>query len=115
MLFGLLVISGALPQVIVLVAGIPFNATLWFFGANELMGHLPIYGAMLVLLVYGSDPAAAAGRVGAVASLCPERVGEALQVVEAVDGGGRADRLDRGHHLAGADAAVVAQAVGALA
>ncbi len=55
-LFGLLVISGALPQVIVLVAGIPFNATLWFFGANELMGHLPIYGAMLVLLVYGSDP-----------------------------------------------------------
>ena len=55
-LFGLLVISGALPQAIVLVAGIPFNATLWFFGANELMGHLPIYGTMLVLLVYGSDP-----------------------------------------------------------
>jgi len=39
-----------------LIAGIPFNATLWFFGANELMGHLPIYGAMLALLVYGSDP-----------------------------------------------------------
>ena len=55
-LFGLLLISGALPQAIVLIAGIPFNATLWFFGANELMGHLPIYGAMLVLLVYGSDP-----------------------------------------------------------
>jgi hypothetical protein len=55
-LFGLLVISGALPQAIVLIAGIPFNATLWFFGANELMGHLPIYGTMLVLLVYGSDP-----------------------------------------------------------
>jgi hypothetical protein len=55
-LFGLLVISGALPQVIVLVAGIPFNATLWFFGTDELLGHLPIYGAMLVLLVLGSDP-----------------------------------------------------------
>ncbi len=55
-LFGLLLISGALPQAIVLIAGIPFNATLWFFGANELMGHLPIYGAMLALLVYGSDP-----------------------------------------------------------
>jgi hypothetical protein len=55
-LFGLLVISGALPQAIVIIAGIPFNATLWFFGANELMGHLPIYGTMLVLLVYGSDP-----------------------------------------------------------
>jgi len=55
-LFGLLLISGALPQACILIAGIPFNATLWFFGANELMGHLPIYGAMLALLVYGSDP-----------------------------------------------------------
>jgi uncharacterized membrane protein YphA (DoxX/SURF4 family) len=54
-LFGLLLISGALPQVCVLVAGIPFNATLWFFGTTELVGHLPIYGAMLVLLVYGSQ------------------------------------------------------------
>jgi len=27
-----------------------------FFGNTELVGHLPIYGAMLVLLVYGSDP-----------------------------------------------------------
>jgi uncharacterized membrane protein YphA (DoxX/SURF4 family) len=55
-LFGLLLISGALSQAAVLIAGVPFNATLWFFGANELMGHLPIYGAMLVLLVYGSHP-----------------------------------------------------------
>jgi hypothetical protein len=56
-LFGLLLISGALSQACVLIAGVPFNATLWFFGAEELMGHLPIYGAMLVLLVFGSDPA----------------------------------------------------------
>ena len=56
-LFGLLVISGALPQACVLIAGIPFNATLWFFGTSELVGHRPVYGAMLVLLVYGSDPA----------------------------------------------------------
>jgi len=55
-LFGLLLISGALPQLIVLVAGVPFNATLWFFGNTELVGHLPVYGAMLVVLVYGSDP-----------------------------------------------------------
>ena len=55
-MFGLLVISGALPQACVLIAGIPFNATLWFFGSTELVGHLPIYAAMLVLLVYGSDP-----------------------------------------------------------
>jgi hypothetical protein len=55
-LFGLLLISGALPQAIVVIAGVPFNATLWFFGTNELLGHLPTYGAMLVLLVVGSDP-----------------------------------------------------------
>lgn len=55
-LFGLLLISGAMPQLAVIVAGIPFNATLFFFGASELIGHLPVYGAMLALLVYGSDP-----------------------------------------------------------
>jgi hypothetical protein len=54
--FGLVLISGALPQACVLIAAIPFNATLWFFGSTELMGHLPIYGTLLVLLVYGSDP-----------------------------------------------------------
>jgi hypothetical protein len=53
-LFGLLLISGALPQLTVVAAGIPFNATLFFLGATELIGHLPIYGAMLALLVYGS-------------------------------------------------------------
>jgi hypothetical protein len=40
----------------VLIAGVPFNVTLWFFGTDELVGHLPMYGAMLVLLVYGSHP-----------------------------------------------------------
>ena len=55
-LFGLLLISGALSQAVVLIAGVPFNATLWFFGTTELVGHLPVYGAMLVLLVYASDP-----------------------------------------------------------
>lgn len=55
LLFGLLLISGALPQVAVIVAGIPFNATLFFLGTEELIGHLPLYGAMLALLVYGSS------------------------------------------------------------
>ena len=55
-LFGLLLISGALPQAIVVIAGIPFNATLYFFGNTELVGHLPVYATMLVLLVFGSDP-----------------------------------------------------------
>jgi uncharacterized membrane protein YphA (DoxX/SURF4 family) len=56
LLFGLLIISGALPQVTILAAGVPFNATLFFLGTEELIGHLPIYGTMLVLLVYGSNP-----------------------------------------------------------
>jgi hypothetical protein len=59
LLFGFLIVSGALPQVAVIAAGIPFNATLFFLGPSELIGHLPVYGAMLVLIVYGSDPATA--------------------------------------------------------
>jgi hypothetical protein len=55
LLFGLLIISGALPQIAVIVAGLPFNATLFFLGTEELIGHLPVYGAMLALLVYGSS------------------------------------------------------------
>lgn len=59
LLFGLLIVSGTLPQLAVILAGIPFNATLFFLGTEELIGHLPIYGAMLALLVYGSDRALA--------------------------------------------------------
>jgi uncharacterized membrane protein YphA (DoxX/SURF4 family) len=55
LLFGLLVISGALPQVVVLVAMVPFNATLLLFGQTEMVGHLPVYGVFLALLVYGSS------------------------------------------------------------
>ena len=55
-LFGLLVISGALAQIGVFIIGVPINATLFFYGETELAGHLPIYGTMLVLLVYSSDP-----------------------------------------------------------
>ena len=65
---------GRAAQVCVLVAGIPFNATLWFFGTDELVGHLPVYGAMLVLLVYGWTRCCAR-REGAVAVQPPADVG----------------------------------------
>ena len=55
LLFALLILSGSIPQLAVIIAGIPFNTTLFFLGPSELIGHLPIYGAMLALLVYGSD------------------------------------------------------------
>lgn len=51
---GLLLISGALPQVIALVAAVPFTATLALFGTAELIGHLPMYGVLLTLLILGS-------------------------------------------------------------
>jgi hypothetical protein len=60
LLLGLLVLSGALPQVATIVAAIPFNLTLLLFGQTELVGHLPVYGVFLTLLVYGSDPRTAA-------------------------------------------------------
>lgn len=66
---GLLVMSGAMPQAVVILAGVPFNATLFFLGRTELIGHLPIYGALLALLVYGS----AAPLAGEVAALWPVR------------------------------------------
>jgi hypothetical protein len=55
LLFGLLIISGAFPQVATLVAMVPFNATLLLFGQTEMIGHLPVYGVFLALLVYGSN------------------------------------------------------------
>jgi hypothetical protein len=54
LLFGLLVLSGAGPQVMTLVAAVPFNLTLLLFGGTELIGHLPVYGALLAFIVYGS-------------------------------------------------------------
>jgi len=59
LLFGLLLLSSALPQVVVLVAAVPFNATLLLFGQTELIGHLPVYGVFLALIIYGSSPATA--------------------------------------------------------
>jgi hypothetical protein len=55
-LFGLLLISGAMPQVIILIAGIPFTATLFVFGINEFVGHLPVYAVMFAIFVFGSHP-----------------------------------------------------------
>ena len=73
LLFGLLVISGAFPQVAVLVAMVPFNATLLLFGQTEMVGHLPVYGVFLALLAYGSS-AATASDVRWLPSLARRRV-----------------------------------------
>ena len=58
LVFGLMLISGAAIQVVVLVAAVPFNLTLLVFDRFELIGHLPVYGVLLALLIYGSSPEA---------------------------------------------------------
>jgi hypothetical protein len=58
-LFAALVLSGAAPQVVALVAAVPFTASLALFGGTELIGHLPVYGVLLTLLVLGSAKATA--------------------------------------------------------
>ncbi len=52
--FGLLLISKALPRLVIIVMWIPFNLTLTYLGWVELAGHLPIYAIILVLLLVGS-------------------------------------------------------------
>jgi uncharacterized membrane protein YphA (DoxX/SURF4 family) len=51
---GALIASGFLTRVVILAAWVPFNLTLPYLGWVELVGHLPIYGIMAVLLIWGS-------------------------------------------------------------
>jgi hypothetical protein len=57
LLVGLFLTFGIFQREIVLVAWVPINMSLSYFNWNaaELVGHLPIYGAMAVLLIW--DPA----------------------------------------------------------
>ncbi len=51
---GALLISGFVTRLVILVALVPFNLSVPFFGWGELVGHLPIYGALVVLLIWGT-------------------------------------------------------------
>lgn len=55
LLVGLFLIFGIFNREIILIAWIPINMTLTIFNWNELVGHLPIYGALAVLLVWSYD------------------------------------------------------------
>ncbi len=50
---GALIASGFLVRLVIALAWFPFNLTLPFMGVEELIGHLPVYGVMVVLLVWG--------------------------------------------------------------
>lgn len=57
LLVGLCVLSGVFLRDVIVIAWIPFNLTLGIFGPEELVGHLPFYGAMALFFVWGkSDP-----------------------------------------------------------
>lgn len=52
-IFGVLVINGRLLRFLAPFLWFPFNLTLTYLGWEELVGHLPIYGTMLILLFFG--------------------------------------------------------------
>ncbi len=52
LLVGIWIALGIFPREIILVAWLPFNLTLTIFNSVELVGHLPFYGAMAVLLTW---------------------------------------------------------------
>ncbi|MEX2426551.1 MAG: hypothetical protein WD401_07295 [Thermomicrobiaceae bacterium] len=52
---GVLLISGILTRVVILGMWLPFNLGLPFLPPQELLGHLPIFGIMYVLLVYNPN------------------------------------------------------------
>lgn len=55
LVLGCLLMSGAFVRLLIIGLWIPFNLTLPLLGWRELIGHLPIYGIMLLLLIWGED------------------------------------------------------------
>ncbi|QIN84555.1 DoxX protein [Rubrobacter tropicus] len=56
LLVGLWIALGIFVREIVVVAWFPINLTLTLFAWEELIGHLPIYGVMAVLLIWATGP-----------------------------------------------------------
>jgi hypothetical protein len=61
LLVGLMLIAGTYVRLIIVVTLIPFNLTLPFLGWRELVGHLPIYGILALLLLWGDERAGERG------------------------------------------------------
>ena len=55
LLVGLMLITGTYVRLVIIVTLIPFNLTLPFLGWRELVGHLPIYGILALLLLWGDE------------------------------------------------------------
>ncbi|HST07302.1 MAG TPA: hypothetical protein VLJ83_03985 [Gemmatimonadaceae bacterium] len=55
LLVGLMLIAGSYVRLIIIITLIPFNLTLPFMGWRELVGHLPTYGILALLLLWGDE------------------------------------------------------------
>jgi hypothetical protein len=67
LLLGLMLIAGTYVRLIIVATLIPFNLTLPFLGWRELVGHLPTYGILALLLLWGDErPGEKGALVGAL-------------------------------------------------
>ena len=55
LLVGLMLIAGTYVRLTIVLTLIPFNLTLPFLGWRELVGHLPTYGILALLLLWGDE------------------------------------------------------------
>lgn len=55
LLLGLMLIAGTYVRLIIILTLIPFNLSLPFMGWRELVGHLPTYGILALLLLWGDE------------------------------------------------------------
>lgn len=55
LLLGMMLIAGTYVRLIIILTLIPFNLTLPFLGWRELVGHLPTYGILALLLLWGDE------------------------------------------------------------
>jgi hypothetical protein len=55
LIVGLMLIAGTYVRLIIIITLIPFNLSLPFMGWRELVGHLPTYGILALLLLWGEE------------------------------------------------------------
>src|SRR6266513_697848 len=55
LIVGLMLIAGTYVRLVILITLIPFNLSLPFMGWRELVGHLPTYGILALLLLWGDE------------------------------------------------------------
>src|SRR3954468_3746500 len=55
LIVGLMLITGSYVRLVILITLIPFNLSLPFMGWRELVGHLPTYGILALLLLWGDE------------------------------------------------------------